>query len=421
MVGVLAGPAAAAPQPAANPALSCSVPTIYNVNQTGDFYSLNYAATPPADSPATPSMIGGGSGGSVNALAISADGLTAYSAAQMPSGQPSNATTTVHVEDIATGTNSDFTVPATNVASLNSGGVNPTNGDYYYGGWNSGGSTFSLFAFDPTTDTANLAGTITPPGVGGTTYQSGDLTFDDAGNMVDLAGTNKLTATLLSVAGPVPTSGTGSLAFTTLATTPAGNGSYVGIAFAADSTLYVETSTGALFSVDPNSGAIASLGTQTGFTGELNDLASCAYNGSLTVQKNIVGRVAPTDQFTMTITGGGVSGGNTGTTTGSSTGVQTSPGSVAGPIVGIPGTSYTVTETPASGTGTSLSNYATTWSCTNVAELRQRRRNDLHPVVPTTNRERGRLRCLYLHQHTGVDRGDQDTQPQLDERGGTDD
>ena len=68
----------------------------------------------------------------------------------------------------------------------------------------------------------------------------------------------------------------------------------------------------------------------------------------------------------MTITGGGVSGGNTGTTTGSSTGVQTSPGSVAGPIVGIPGTSYTVTETPASGTGTSLSNYATTWSCANV-------------------------------------------------------
>ena len=43
----------------ANPALSCSVPTIYNVNQTGDLYALNYAATPPADSPATPSTIGG--------------------------------------------------------------------------------------------------------------------------------------------------------------------------------------------------------------------------------------------------------------------------------------------------------------------------------------------------------------------------
>ena len=181
MVGALAGTAAAAPQPADNPALSCSVPTIYNVNQMGDLYALNYAATPPADSPATPSTIGGVTS-SINALAISADGLTVYSAAQVPSGPPSNATSTVYVEDVATGTNSDFTVPATNVASLNSGGVNPTNGDYYYGGWNSEGTTFSLFAFDPTTDTGHLAGTITPPGGGGTTYQSGDLTFDDAGN-----------------------------------------------------------------------------------------------------------------------------------------------------------------------------------------------------------------------------------------------
>ena len=140
------------------PRVSCSVPTIYNVNQMGDLYALNYTATPPADSPATPSSIGGGSR-DVNALAISADGLTVYSADQTPS----SATTTVHVEDIATGTNSDFTVPATNVVSVNSGGVNPTNGDYYYGGWNSMGSTFSLFAFDPTTDIGHLAGTITPP------------------------------------------------------------------------------------------------------------------------------------------------------------------------------------------------------------------------------------------------------------------
>ena len=64
----------------------------------------------------------------------------------------------------------------------------------------------------------------------------------------------------------------------------------------------------------------------------------------------------------MTITGGGVSSGNTGTTSGSSTGVQTSPGEVAGPIVGLPGTTYNVVETAASG---SLTNYTTTWSCLN--------------------------------------------------------
>ena len=161
----------------------------------------------------------------VNALAISADGLTAYSADQtLPSGPPPNTTTTVHVEDIATGTNSNFTVPATNVASVNSGGVNPTNGDYYYGGWNSGGSTFSLFAFDPTTDTANLAGTITPPERCDLPIRRPDLRRCGQHDR-PRRHERRARPALLSVAGPVPTSGTGALSFTTLATTPASGGS----------------------------------------------------------------------------------------------------------------------------------------------------------------------------------------------------
>ena len=112
--------------------------------------------------------------------------------------------------------------------------------------------------------------------------------------------------------------------------------------------------------INPNTGVITDLGAMTGISGTPTDLASCTFNGSLEVQKNIVGRVAPTDQFTMTITGGGVTSGNSGTTRGFSTGIQTTPGSVAGPIVGIPGTTYTVAETAASG---SLTNYSTRWSC----------------------------------------------------------
>ena len=79
----------------------------------------------------------------------------------------------------------------------------------------------------------------------------------------------------------------------------------------------METIQGELYRVNPNTGAITDLGTQTGISGTPTDLASCTFNGSLAVQKNIVGRVAPTDQFTMTITGGGVTSGNTGTTSGS--------------------------------------------------------------------------------------------------------
>ncbi len=181
--------------------------------------------------------------------------------------------------------------------------------------------------------------------------------------MTVLAGSTTNTAKLLSVAAPVPTSGSGALPFTTLATVNSASAeNYVGIAFAADSSLYVETLQGELIRVNPNDGTITNLGTMTGIVGSPRDLASCSFNGSLQAQKNIVGRVTPTDQFTMTITGGGVTSGNTGTTSGSSTGLQTSPGSVAGPIVGIPGTTYSVVESAASG---SLSNYRTTWSCLN--------------------------------------------------------
>ena len=342
----------AAPQ--ANSALSCTSPTIYNINSSGSLYALNYTTL--ANTAAAPSNVSGGSS-SVNALAMSANGLTVFTANQTPSG----GNTTVHVTSVSAGTTANFTAPATNVSTLIAGGVNPTNGYYYYGGWNSAETTFYLFAFNPATDTATQAGTISPPA--GPSYQSGDLTFDNAGNMTILAGTTTNSAKLLSVAAPVPTSGTSSLPFTTLATLSSTSlETYVGIAFASNSTLYVETSSGEFDSVNPNSGAVTVLGTQTGFSGSLDDLASCTYNGSLAVQKNIVGRVAPTDQFTMTITGGGVSSGNTGTTSGSSTGVQTSPGEVAGPIVGLPGTTYNVVETAASG---SLTNYTTTWSCLN--------------------------------------------------------
>ena len=85
-------------------------------------------------------------------------------------------------------------------------------------------------------------GTITPPS--GVRYTNGDLTFDGAGNMTVLAGSSSNSAQLLTVAAPVPTVGPGGreLPFTVLTTVnsilPE---NYSGIAFAADSSLYVET------------------------------------------------------------------------------------------------------------------------------------------------------------------------------------
>ncbi len=157
-VGATTEAPAAAPQPAFQ-ALSCSAPTIYNVTSNGNLTALNTQTL--VNTPAAPSDIGGTST-SVNAMGITADGLTVYSADMTPTG---GGTTTIHVENVSAGTNTNFAGrTASGVNTLIAGGVNPTNGFYYYGGWNSAGTQFLLFAFDPTAHTASAVGTITPGG-----------------------------------------------------------------------------------------------------------------------------------------------------------------------------------------------------------------------------------------------------------------
>ena len=348
------------PAAAANPALSCAAGTAYNVTAGGSFYVVNTATG--ANTAAAPSTIGSGES-SVNALAITSNGQTAYTADNNVSG----GTTKIDIENITTGTSTTVSgVPATNISSGNlvAGGIDPLNGDYYYGGWNSAGSIFTLFKFNGTTGTE--VGTITPSGAS-LTFAHGDLAFDNSGNMYLLAGDTALDAgLLLSVsASNLPSSGTSAIPNSLLTTIKAPSGdseNYAGMTFESDSYLYVVTNDNPslLYKVNPNTGVVSSGYpiNQTGIS-DPSDMASCSYSGSLTLQKNVVGRVAASDQFNLSITGNGITGGNTATTTGTATGVQAAK---AGPVVGIPAQTYTIAETAASG---SLSNYSTTYSCLN--------------------------------------------------------
>ena len=267
-------------------------------------------------------------------------------------------------------------MPATNVSSGNlvAGGIDPLNGDYYYGGWNSAGSIFSLFKFNGTTGTE--VGTITPSGAS-LTYAHGDLAFDNSGNMYLLAGDTALDAgVLLSIsAANLPSSGTSAITNSLLTTIKAPSGdseNYAGMTFESDSYLYVVTNDNPslLYKVNPNTGAVSSGYplNQTGIS-DPSDMASCSYNGSLTLQKNVVGRAASSDQFNLSITGGGISGGNTATTSGTATGVQAAK---AGPVVGLPGQTYTITETAASGESEQLLDDV--FVPERLVELRQRQR-----------------------------------------------
>ena len=94
------------------------------------------------------------------------------------------------------------------------------------------------------------------------------------------------------------------------------------------------------------------------------DLASCATPNTIEVVKKLPS-VAPsrTDQATLSITGSGISSGNTGVTAGTDTGPQTQPAETAGPVIGLPGNTYSIAE---SGNGAGAS-YAKSWACVNQA------------------------------------------------------
>ena len=339
-----------APAAAANPALTCSAGTIYNLMSNGNFYALN--TTTAVNTAAAPTTLGP-STSTDNALGISSDGKTAYSMSQSVSGGKVALTVTT----ISTDTVANYSVAAGSITNNIAGGVDPVNGEFYYGGWNSADTVFSAFVFNAGTGTGTEVGTITPGGQQG----SGDLAFDGLGNLYVLAGNGSNGQIDEVNAASIPASGTSALTFKDLANLT-GNADYDGIAFSADGFLYAETGSGGLYEINPNSGALVSSHTQTGYRGTPIDLASCAYNGTLTLDKNIVGRVGTGDQFTMTITGGGITTGNTGTTSGTTTGPQTGATEEAGPVVGIPGTAYSIAETGAS--GANLANYSSSYNCT---------------------------------------------------------
>ena len=147
---------------------------------------------------------------------------------------------------------------------------------------------------------------------------------------------------------------------------------FQGMAFGGDGYLYLQYTSGAtriLTRTDPNSGAVVSsttiLNPNASNNTAVTDLASCTPNSTVTLRKDVAGRYAAADQFTVAITGNGVSQGNTGTTSGATTGVQTAASASAGPVVGVPGRTYTLTETPAA--GTDPTRYTSTWSCTNAS------------------------------------------------------
>lgn len=323
----------------------------------------------------------------LNALAITADGTAAYSAAERGAS--------IRRWDAASDTWTSFPGrPLQNPSDyVIAGAIDPTTGIFYFGdvgGTASNPTMGQLFGFDTTTDTLiSAAPLLTFPMIPG--ENNGDIAFDGAGNLY-IVTSSATSGDLQAVSGPLPrTAAQARLAAPTRLSSftvpPEGGGSSVaGIAFDANGTLYLSLAgtTGGVYSIDPGTGATQGALTPlspaligpggTGFV----DLASCAFPPSISVQKNMVSRVNPTDQFTLSATGPTIGLPATATTVGTANGLQTTASGQtlqAGPGLARFGDVYTASET-AAGT-TNLSRYLSTYSCVDTA-------NATNPQFPIT-------------------------------------
>ena len=348
---------------AANPLLTCAGGTTYTMQVTGGIFSINTTSGATA-------LAGTFAATGLNAFGVSPGGATAFAAHQTNG----TASSSIYKFDVATGTTTTFSVSIATGTSLVAGAVDPANGLYYFGGFSNpghAGNLFTIYAFDPTTNTQVGTGALAQiPAL--STTGTGDLTFDSQGNVYFVqAGSGLSPDEVDSVTGVLP--GTAqvtpallsSTLLTDLGTTLF---QFNGISFDVNGLLYVEYSSGGatpsvhLDLINPTTGAINSNlvvsgpGFGTGANGNV-DLASCVYTGTLSVKKNIVSRVNGADQFKLSVSNSS-STLATASTTGSTTGLQSA---VAGPALGLKGSSYTVSEVGIA--GADLKDYLSTYSC----------------------------------------------------------
>ncbi|EOM77804.1 DUF7507 domain-containing protein [Rhodococcus rhodnii] len=291
-----------------------------------------------------------------NQLGISTDGRYA-----IYTSRPSSSATspkTIYRYDTQTGETTS--TPASNAVIHTHGAINPANGLFYYGGRAASGGTIDVAAYDPETGTdLGLVMQVTVPDTDARGDQNGDLAFDSHGNMyVVLASSSQ--GAVYSVAGPVPSSGPAQpLEATRITERTSAFASADSIAFNPFGYLYVGQGT-SLVVIDPRSGEAV----DTHRTTEMTDMASCSTPSSIAVFKNLpAGRFDPDDQFTLEISGDGLSENVTETTAGDGIGIQDQQ---IAPHIVLGGDVVTVTETAAG--DTDFANYQTTWECINARD-----------------------------------------------------
>ncbi|WP_156483745.1 SpaA isopeptide-forming pilin-related protein [Brevibacterium linens] len=234
------------------------------------------------------------------------------------------------------------------------GAVDLSTGVFYFGGFNGGGTTFSLYSYDSSDNSTSLKGTIdTSADSGGSA--NGDIAFDANGNLFIVRGSGttttvfSVTSANLAKANGGTISSSKSAGFTT-------NSNVNGVSFDAAGKAYLGTGD-TITSYDmPNWSNRQSFASGSWSS---TDLASCSSPATITLQKDVQGgRVKSSDQFGLSLKQGGTELGSA-TTTGSATGIQEE---IVGPLPAKRGAVITFSETAAN--GATLDDYGSTYACT---------------------------------------------------------
>ena len=265
------------------------------------------------------------------------------------SGDKLFVTNATNVYEYTAGTEQWETTPrdAPAPVAVTMGGASPNSGKFFFGG-QSAGATFTFASYDPTTnDIGTNAITVTAADAPG---GNGDLAFDRNGNLyfvassaanaqiyrVDAAALSGTTATATKV-GPAITT---SVAFNSMA-------------FGDDGYMYVSgAGTNGFRKINPVTGATVETHTAGA---SLTDMGSNAVPATGSATTSVPVRHDVDDQFAVSVSGGGIPT----PVTASTTGVDTS--ATAGPLLVMPGQTYTVTQTPSA--TTNPAHYDTTWQC----------------------------------------------------------
>ncbi|WP_439689451.1 Ig-like domain-containing protein [Curtobacterium sp. SP.BCp] len=239
------------------------------------------------------------------------------------------------------------------------GGVDPKSGKFFFGGLASG-STFSFTSYDPDTNTisSNVTSVTVPNPPGG----NGDLAFDRQGNLYFIS--SSATAAQLYRVDAADLGG-GSTTATPVgpAITPAS--ALTSLAFGDDGYIYISGSSANTFlQVNPVTGATVAQRSITsgGNALAVTDLGSRAVPSTGAASGGFTdGKAKPSDQLTISVGGGDVPKPATATTSDGNDTVT------AGPIILLPGGSYTVTQSPGN-SSTDPNDYDTSYVCTNLVD-----------------------------------------------------